>query len=282
MTVTRASNPFNTFVTCDLGGDYARLHAWIMETGREYDSRLGKMREIVDANLFLENPMRCLPQRKGYSKAFALAELDQFIAGVHDGDILHAVSPQASSMITRDTNYGVRIGHQMIAIERELRDNPASRRAVAYVGHPDDLKILHNDPQSRVDRAGEIACSCVWNFIIRDDALNMVVYTRSWDAVWGLCYDISSASAVQAMLAKALGVNIGWQSHHATSLHLYSMHYDLEIEAVDRMLTIPWLVDTVRGSQDVALSRMRAAKEAINGEWGIKSWYADEADGMMI
>jgi len=190
----------NAFSTHDLGESYPDLHAMLIEHGKEHDSRLGKMREITDMNVILHDPTKCLPQRKGYSKAFALAEIDQFVAGVHDGGILQAVSPQAASMITKDTNYGVRVGKQMVAIESELRANRMSRRAVAYVGHPDDLVTLQNNPQQRNDRAGEIACSCVWNFMIREDKLHMLVYTRSWDVVWGLCYDISSASAVQMML----------------------------------------------------------------------------------
>lgn len=274
-----------TFNTCDLGGDYPRLHQWIMDNGVERPSRLGVMREVVDAALFMENPMRCLPQRKGYSKAFALAELDQFIAGVHNGEVLRQVSPQASSMITQDTNYGVRIGHQMVAIEAELRANPDSRRAVAYIGHPEDLKVLQNNPQARQDRAGEIACSCVWNFTLRDGNLNMVVYTRSWDAVWGLCYDISSASAVQMMLARALGVGVGWQSHHATSLHLYEQHFELEMESVDRMLVIPWLGDTVRESQGIAAERIKqslADKDvAIYAGRPALYWYGKQAEEMM-
>lgn len=270
-----------TFNTCDLGNDYPDLHKWILDNGVMRPSRLGTMCEVLDAALFLENPMRCLPQRKGYSKAFALAELDQFIAGVHSTEALRQVSPQASSMITRDTNYGVRVGHQMVAIEAELRANPDSRRAVAYIGHPDDLKTLQNNPQARHDRAGEIACSCVWSFALRNGNLNMVVYTRSWDAVWGLCYDISSASAVQMMLALALGVSVGWQSHHATSLHLYEQHFELEMDRVDRMLVIPWLRDTVRGSQDMAVDRMHEALNHYEGDTPAKQWYNEQAIAMM-
>lgn len=268
----------NQFVVNSLGMQYPDLHAWILDNGKERRSRLGWMIEVEDANVLLSDPAYCLPQRKGYSKAFALAEIDQFIAGIHNGEVLRSVSPQAASMITQDTNYGVRIGKQMVAIEQELRANPNSRRAVAYVGHPDDLRILQNDPQARQDRAGEIACSCVWNFHLRDGFLNMVVYTRSWDAVWGLCYDISSVSAVQMMLAKALGVAVGWQSHHATSLHLYEKHVDLEMERVQRRLTIPWLVDTVRGSQDKARDRIA---EFGKRSYTTKELYRLEALSMM-
>ena len=283
----------NAFSTHDLGESYPDLHAMLIEHGKEHDSRLGKMREITDMNVILHDPTKCLPQRKGYSKAFALAEIDQFVAGVHDGGILQAVSPQAASMITKDTNYGVRVGKQMVAIESELRANRMSRRAVAYVGHPDDLVTLQNNPQQRNDRAGEIACSCVWNFMIREDKLHMLVYTRSWDVVWGLCYDISSASAVQMMLATALGVEIGYQSHHATSLHVYEMHYELETERVSRTLQLPWLVDTIVGSQSAALERMKMARGnsfigtplQITGDVTnnhVKQWYRDDAEAAMI
>ena len=42
----------------------------------------------------------------------------------------------------------------------------------------------------------------------------------SWDAVWGLSYDVPCFVAVQMAVAKALGVAVGRYRHHAGSFHL--------------------------------------------------------------
>lgn len=250
------------FGTDHLGLDYKHLHAYFMEAGHKVDSRYGETREIIDFRLEIERPENCIVDRKGFSVRFMNAEIDQFIAGVHDGDILHAVSPQAASMITEKTNYGVRIGRQLATVVDELQSHRDSRRAVAYVGHPSDLEHLRNHPAERVDRANEIACACVWHWLVRDDKVHMIVYGRSWDIVWGLCYDVTSAVAVQMAVASALGLPLGTFVFHAGSAHVYERHYDLEIRDRDASLSLPWLVDgDIRATQRAAYDRMRLAKQ---------------------
>lgn len=260
-----------SFETDDLGQDYDALHAAFMRFGDKVDSRYGETRELLDFRLELSRPERCIVDRKGFSNAFMRAEIDQFIAGVHDGEILHAVSPQASSMITEKTNYGVRIGSQLSAVVDELTAHRDSRRAVAYVGYPDDLQALRNWPSERVARANEIACACVWHFIVRDGLVHMFIYGRSWDIVWGLCYDVTSAVAVQMAVAEALELPTGVFVFHAGSAHIYERHYDLEIKKRDEELSLPWLVSgDIRGSQRAAHLRM---VEAHKNPGGIKEFY---------
>lgn len=262
----------NSFETDNLGHDYEALHAAFMRFGSPVDSRYGETREMLDFRLQLSDPENCIVDRKGFSNAFMMAEIDQFIAGVHDGDILKAVSPQAASMITEKTNYGVRIGGQLSTVVDELQAHRDSRRAVAYIGYPDDLEHLRNHPAERVSRANEIACACVWHWLVRDNMVHMIVYGRSWDIVWGLCYDVTSAVAVQMAVATALELPVGTFVFHAGSAHVYERHYDLEIKKRDSQLSLPWLVPgDIRGSQRAAHDRMVAAK-AYTG--GIKEFYS--------
>lgn len=248
------------FITDHLGMDYQRLHDFMMRTGSKVESRYGETREIVDFRFELTKPENCIVDRKGFSVRFMNAEIDQFVAGVHDGELLRAVSPQAASMITEKTNYGVRIGRQLATVVDELKSHRDSRRGVAYVGHPDDLEHLRNHPSERVERANEIACACVWHFLVRNGEVHMIVYGRSWDMVWGFCYDVTSAVAVQMAIARALELPVGTFIFHAGSAHVYERHYDLEINDRDEQLHLPWLVDgDIRATQRAAHERMQQA-----------------------
>ena len=251
-----------SFKTNDLGKDYQELVDLFTTAGRVRASRYGETKEHVDFRLELTRPERCIVARKGFSVRFMNAEIDQFLAGVHDGEVLKAVSPQAASMITEKTNYGVRIGRQLATVVDELSASHDSRRAVAYVGEPSDLEHLRNHPAERVDRANEIACACVWHWLVRDGMVHMVIYGRSWDIVWGLCYDIPSAVAVQMAIASALKLKLGTFVFHAGSAHLYERHYGLEIKESDARLHLPWLVPgNIRATQVKAYERIQSAKE---------------------
>lgn len=251
----------STYDTDHLGVDYKDMHQFFLSRGQARDSRYGETKELMDFRLELSNPLNCIVDRKGFSHRFMNAEIDQFIAGVHDGEVLKAVSPQAAGMITEKTNYGVRIGSQLANVVDELRDNRNSRRAVAYVGNPDDLEHIRNHPAERVGRANEIACACVWHFLVRDDEVHLFIYGRSWDIVWGLCYDIPSSVAVQMAVAKALGLGLGSYVFHAGSAHLYERHYDLDIATRNKALSLEWLSgENIRTSQVIAYERIVEAK----------------------
>ena len=259
----------SSFKTKNLGSTYGELHELLMTKGRHADSRYGATKELVDFRLELTDPSKCIVDRKGFSLSFMRAEIDQFISGVHDGDILKAVSPQAASMITEKTNYGVRIGRQLATVVDELAAHRDSRRAVAYVGHPDDLEHLRNHPMERAQRANEIACACVWQWLVRDGMVHMLVYGRSWDIVWGLCYDVTSVVAVQMSVAAALNLPVGTFVFHAGSAHVYERHFDLEIRPRQMELSLPWLVQgDIRATQKKAYERMQHAHEL-----GIKEFY---------
>ena len=126
-----------------------------------------------------------------------------------------------------------------------------------YVGRHDDLAAL-DDPISAYDRAGEMPCTCLWQFRIADGELNMSVYMRSWDLVWGLSYDVPSFVAVQAALAKDLGYAIGKYVHTAGSAHVYERHWELECWENSERLDVSWVVrDTIEETQERARQIMR-------------------------
>jgi thymidylate synthase len=235
-----------------LGSHYGDLLRYVQTHGARVPSRIGETREILNLQLGLTQPTFCLIGREGFSDAFMHEEILQLLAGAYDHDRLAAVVPRAAEMITAPTAYGPRTWEQLEAVEEELLSSPTSRRAVVYIGRPDDLGLA-----GEADRAKEMPCTETWQFHLRDGELHMAVNMRSWDLVWGLSYDVPSFVAVQVALAKALGAVVGTYCHTAGSAHVYDRHYGLKPWARPDELNLGWLLrDSIQGTRQAAREAM--------------------------
>lgn len=231
----------NDFVITSLGESYPGIIEQTLRKGYPVESRAGLTRNLKNVRIALLNPDRCLVSRKGMSDAFALEEATQILAGAFDRDRLAKIAPRAAEMITAATAYGPRVAAQLLAVERELAENPNSRRAVVYIGRPDDLVRADDD-----SRAREMPCTMTWQFDLTDGCLDMTASMRSNDAVWGLSYDVPSFTSVQRAMARALAVPIGTYWHLAGSFHVYKRHFKLEAEPrVGDRLDLPFLGRTM-------------------------------------
>lgn len=240
-------------VTLDrLGEDYPFLLQHVRLRGDLVASRIGGTREVRDLSLRIRYPLHALIDRPGMSETFAYEEIAQLLAGVHDNERLAAIVPLAAELIATPTAYGPRVWPQLEHVCAELESSPASRRAVVYVGRHDDLGVLM-DPDESIARAGEMPCTCLWQFAVRDGKLRMSVYMRSWDLVWGLSYDVPSFVSVQAAVAAHLGVDVGDYYHTAGSAHVYERHWDLiPGRRTDALDLEPFLESTIQGTRERA------------------------------
>jgi thymidylate synthase len=245
---------------CDrLSDKYPNLIRALLTMGEEVDSRAGLVRELAPFALTLLEPAYCVVDREGFNPQLMAVEITMLLAGEYDPKLLSSVSKKAAEMIKPRTAYGPRVKKQLLNVEAELKQNPDSRRAVVYIGLPTDLMEAKNDQNVT---AGEMPCTCLWQFLVRDDALCMVVYMRSFDAVWGLCYDIPCFVSIQMALARSLNVDLGQYYHHAGSFHIYERHWNIEM-GTDRAGTLT--VDTI--SDSIELTQKRA-EQAI---WRMKN-----------
>lgn len=105
------------------------------------------------------------------------------------------------------------VGSQWTRVRRELQRDPASRRAI--------IGLLDT---SFADDAKDVACMNTIQFLIRDGRLNCVVYMRSNDVIWGLCYDVFVVTMLQERLACELHLPQGWYQQVCGSIHLYHDH----------------------------------------------------------
>lgn len=145
----------------------------------------------------------------------------------------------------------------------ELVKSPSSRRACMTL-----LNSGHAYPQNT-----DMVCTYAIQFFIRDDCLEMHVYMRSNDVVFGLTNDAFCFNMIQRMVVAALrqaGINVGVGAyfHNAGTLHVYKRHYVMVRqaywEARDYVEINPPMID------DLDLEALRHDQAAVGG--GFMAW----------
>jgi thymidylate synthase len=149
-----------------------------------------------------------------------LGELFWYLSGSDKLDfILHYIpsyDKYSDDKITVHGAYGPRLmtssgGNQIQNIINLLKSKPTSRRAAMQIFLAGDLKQDYAD----------VPCTCTIQAILRKELLNFVVYMRSNDAYLGLPHDVFAFTMMQEMIARALGVEVGFYHHMVGNLHLY-------------------------------------------------------------
>ena len=131
-----------------------------------------------------------------------------------------------------NSNYGWCIyseenGNQYKHVQRELRNNPNSRRATMIYNRPS----MHLD-YSR-DGMSDFMCTYANTFYIRDGKLDSHYLMRSNDAVFGYNNDYAWARYVQNQLAEDLGIEVGDLIWTASNFHVYERHFNFIEELLD-------------------------------------------------
>ena len=259
------------FITDDLGKDYPRLLDRVVRVGALVSPRGELIREVRPLILRLEFPERCIVKRPGFSRALMWLEALSLLAGEFDKSLFEAVSPDAAKRLNAYGAYGPRIKEQLLEAERELKRDPDSRRALVYVGRPDDLRLAH---------ALDMPCTESLQFFKRDGKLEMIANMRSWDLVWGLSYDIPCFVALQWVMADALRLPMGTYTHIAGSGHVYERHFDLvPPENIGDLFTLPhgiYAIERWQREAHTVLDVLRAAMDP-KASWVVPTGWVSQA-----
>ncbi|GAF88661.1 unnamed protein product, partial [marine sediment metagenome] len=197
------------YETDDLGRDYGDLLKAVKTRGQLTSPRGQITIEVRPLVLYLTNPQACVVRRPGFSHALMWLEIMTLLAGEYQPELLEACAPNAAKLTNAYGAYGPRIKELLPEVETELRRDLDSRRAVVYLGRPDDLRLSRSYDTGLLDAP----CTMAWQFFVRDNLLEMHTHMRSWDLVWGLSYDVPCFVAVQQAVARALGVGLGSFTH---------------------------------------------------------------------
>jgi thymidylate synthase len=183
---------------------------------------VGELNGVV---LRLTNPRARISRTETRGKTIsALGELLWYLSKKNDLDFIsyYIASYSKSSDDGKSVHggYGPRLFNldnkynQFENIVEVLTKKPNSRQAVIQIFKAEDIIVEHKD----------VPCTCVLQFIIRNNNLNMVVYMRSNDVFLGLPHDVFCFTMLQEILACTLKVQLGEYVHMVGNLHLYEAH----------------------------------------------------------
>ena len=207
----------------DFVGGYVETVRAVAALGEEAAPRGENTREVLGATIVIEDaaaPVLPVATGRGVSSPLAAAEALQLVGGFSDPQALFTITDHMRAFADFGQfhgAYGPRVGPQMQTVERRLRDDPLTRRAVVTIWDPlrDSIEGVKNYP-----------CTTELQFMVRNERVDLHVTMRANDVWRGLAYDVFMFNQLQRTLANALGRQVGRYFHHATSLHIYEIHWD--------------------------------------------------------
>jgi thymidylate synthase len=164
---------------------------------------------------------------------FHLMEAMWMLAGRNDGEFLDSYIKDFSKTYGNQNGivpdaYGYRwrnqFGHdQLTDIIQKLKQDPITRHAVLQMWDDD---LVSNEVIK--------PCNLVATFRIRNNKLDMTMFNRSNDLIWGCCgANAVHFSIMQEYMAGMIGVKMGEYWQVTTNLHLYQKHINMLYDRIE-------------------------------------------------
>lgn len=263
---------------------YHAALAELLTNGKPVAPRGQATHERTGCHLTLTDPHQnviSFPTRK-LNYAFMVAEWLFIMSGGNDAGLLTPFNSRIGEF-SEDGRfagaYGPKVMEQFAYVVDTLRADPMSRQAV--------LTIWRERPRASKD----VPCTVAMQFLLREGALELIVYMRSNDAWLGLPYDLFNFTQLQRVVASTLGVHVGAYHHMVGSLHLYDRnastaravladqdksyfthHYMTStplteaVGAMYRIATTPWQLYSA-WQRDSTIEHIRSSVETLDDEW---------------
>ena len=120
----------------------------------------------------------------------------------------------------RDEVFALGVRDQFWDCYVSLKKEPNTRQAVMTYWNPhfDSLRVKTNDRP----------CNIAFQFLIRNDKLDLTIFNRSTDITYGLANtNVVQFSVILETMAMLLGIPVGNQIHMINSLHAYDYQGDI-------------------------------------------------------
>lgn len=116
---------------------------------------------------------------------------------------------------------------QLMEIVSNLRKNPSCRRQVLSMWDPRE-DLVNMDSK-------DVPCNDMATFQISDGQLDMVVFNRSNDLIWG-AYGANAVhfSMLHEWMAMMIGCSLGKYTQVSSNTHVYEHHWDMVRRIADR------------------------------------------------
>lgn len=246
-----------TFVADTANDLFVEVLDYVCSSGDHVAPRGFETREIRGASLLLTDPACNLVTVKSLNVRFAVAEFLWILTGQNRLDLIDKFNGEIARYSDDGRHlsgaYGPPVADQLPWVIKQLEDQEDTRQALLTIWRP------------RPGPSADVPCTISMQFMLRDGALEMVVFMRSNDLWLGFPYDLFVFTMIQRYVAHAVGVPAGPYHHHVGSLHVYERNLDAVLTALDTphshvgtadlALTYPWPL--------VALEVLIAAPEEL-------------------
>jgi thymidylate synthase len=234
-----------TIIADNLSDLYRLALSRVLTSGDHVRPRDMQTRELRSVTLQLTNPLANLvvsPARKA-NYAFGIAEFMWIMSGQNDVETIAKFNKQMGNFSDDGTYmkgaYGPKVVEQLPYIEETLRKDPNSRQAV--------LTIWRERPGPTKD----VPCTSLFQFFVRNGALELTTFMRSNDLWLGFPYDVYDFTMIQNYLAHRLGVRLGTYTHCVGSLHVYEHHWESAHAVIQEQTT--WRPESLPFASDFGL-----------------------------
>lgn len=205
-----------------------------LNSAPERNSRVGLTKEILDINLILKNPRtrRIIEPLRRQKMSYVANEIKWYLSGDYSvekiGERAKFWYVVADENFQVYSNYGAKLFREktrgLSQFERalgELKKNPESRRAVFFFSlYPVDYHVMSSTK--------DFVCTLYGHCIVNPEKkLDMYIYMRSNDSIWGFGNDVPWFTLIQEMFAVKLKIPMGEYHHHSGSFHIYEKFYPL-------------------------------------------------------
>ena len=196
--------------------------------GTEVGSRGFTQIERLFTSISIEDPTDisiAVPARK-FNQDYAILEWLWYLNANSEirnigkfADIWNKISDENEKV---ESNYGSYLEPQWAHTIKELLSDKDSRRAT----------IVINQPYHKNKNLKDYPCTHYIHFFIRENKLQLGVYMRSNDAVFGFCNDVFTFCLFQQLMlnelnARGAKISLGKYFHFAGSFHVYDRHYSM-------------------------------------------------------
>lgn len=211
---------------------YVKILKKLDEEGIERSPRGINTKELVGISVKLNNPRTRFitePLRR-HSLKYIVNETKWYLSGDRKVDKISQHAKIWASLIDDigevNSNYGEKLFYKKVNdktqfehLIEELKKDINSRRAIFFLN-------LFDEDYKKMHFTKDFPCTVFGQFIVISGKLNLFMSQRSCDAIYGLCNDIVFFSLVQEMLAKKLGIEIGFLEYFYGSLHIYENMFE--------------------------------------------------------
>jgi thymidylate synthase len=163
------------------------------------------------------------PQRK-FNPDYAEYEWNWYRSGNRDATEIAERAKIWKQMMVPGTsevnsNYGYfwNKNNQLDRAIEDLKTNKETRRAI----------IVHYDINELDRYKYDTPCNDVLNFYIKNGKLELTVFARSIDLVYGFCNDQYTFAKLMEYVSEQTGYPVGSMHWFITNLHIYPRHYNL-------------------------------------------------------